>query len=1745
MKRLFAGLAIATCIGTSYADVRELVDAGKIAWTGAPQVIYLNADGTTADVSAYDHLVLKFTDTETTGTLTIAEGVKGSARILVVGGGGAGGSGYGTGNNRGVGGGGGAGGMVETNDVRLAGGTYTAVVGAGGVADTPTEEPLPGGNGANSLFKSTTETIVEAFGGGGGGAESDGAGGAGLGSGGGGSLEYTTVATVHAGGVCSTGQGNNGGDGRYNRTAGGGGGAQSPGDVPAGNNRGANGGAGLPVDIIADENGDPITYAGGGGSGVRTGSEGGLGGAGGGGSGAGSSVEALPGEPNTGGGGGGGSLTLAGANGGSGVVIVRITQAIESKVIVPTLLNTVYTGENIVAPFDFGVAYEYVGGTTNAANAGKYEFTIRPGADREWSTGGTHATNVSWSITSAANTITALSLSGWKIGTTPNTPDIAATWGADTVQYQYGRGYMESSVLAWIDDPASLDRPGMYVVRAVIPATDNWLATKAVTTFSLWGDPTFTIESGVLSHVNLNGATEAVIPDGVTSIGWSAFEYCYDMTSVTIPSSVTNIGRMAFSHCFGLTNVTIPDGVTSIDDYALNCCISLTIVTIPDSVTNIGNGAFSYCSRLTSLTIPSSVTSIGKDAFRSCSGLESLKMTDGVVSIGDGAFYNCIGLTCVAIPDTVTRIGERAFASCGGITNFSVGAENESYMSRNGLLLSKDGNKLVQGINVAMEMVIPDSVTTIAAGAFEGCSSLTGVTIPNSVADIGEAAFAGCSGLVSVTIPESVTNIGLNAFSHCEGLADESGFVIVRDVLYGYYGEDAIVVIPDGVTNIGDWAFEYSDMTSVTIPNSVTNIGASAFEGCLGLTSVTIPDGVTSIGDNAFRLCRSLMSATISDGVTSIGYEAFSGCSSLTSVTIPSSITNIGEMAFFDCTCLTNVTIVAGVTSIGSFAFEKCGGLTSVTIPDSVTNIGRSAFEDCDGLTDVTIPSSVTNIGDMAFFACSGLTDIAFEGNAPDLGDEVFAGVDPSCVVHVNGVSTGWGVDVPGTWNGLMIEYAEGENPPSGGTKTASATSLDADPDNYTEGDVVHYRAALSAQNETGSAIYAFLLCNEDVDLAIFVGSGAKAIIKDTNVAAIGSAGLMISANGTYANGAFSVLNNGHYSFSVVLCTTRSYDPQYRLAGYDTTEKLGITVYNREPDFLTVYLNGFESESDGCTFPVQYLRGQVQTIQPEFDDVIYDLKHSFSYRWTASCGGRVVVDGLVMHDTTGTVTEIVSTNDSGEVTTIVPDGMNINEVPFVYNFPVPGVWSVSIQGKDCDMESYPDSSYTISFPVCDYPMIEVSAQDLYSEDDKTASIDVGLRYYEADEDIVVKLTVTPPEGTNPGAFVLDNAYKTVPIGYPALAENEYYLSFDTAQTISVRIASMDGTMRSESRGFAVKAEVVTSSDSGVPGKTWADIYVPSALKVYVGNVAPTLGYCTAENANAWMVAGGVATSFPIKWSIRSDVVPDFTNKWANGEGPGIKVSFRGCDNATTFYVTDTNDWSGTFIPDFGSCLGANNVTMSIEDKDDGMVTFVYLYDVETPKYTATVDDVVWVYENYGDTDARITGSQTVLTGNVVIPDAVNGRTVVAIAESALKNASGVTGITIPKSVVLIEDGAFAGLEEVLAQWYKSLADLVEGGSAYGIGSEAADQTIATITVDSDTTIGDFVLSKDKVYDSVIYIVNTADHEINITLPAGYTYKMFKGAKPLKVPANSESVLTITRLAENVFLVSAEELETMK
>ena len=188
------------------------------------------------------------------------------------------------------------------------------------------------------------------------------------------------------------------------------------------------------------------------------------------------------------------------------------------------------------------------------------------------------------------------------------------------------------------------------------------------------------------------------------------------------------------------------------------------------------------------------------------------------------------------------------------------------------------------------------------------------------------------------SIKEGVRIICDNAFESCTSLSS----LVISDSVAG-------IVIPDGVTSIGDYAFVGCIfVTRFVIPNSVTSIGDHAFEDCFSLTGIVIPNGVTSIGDYAFSSCRSLTNIVIPDSVTSIGDHAFEGCYSLYSIVIPDSVTSIGNHAFEDCYSLTGIVIPDGVTSIGNEAFWGCTSLSSLVIPDGVTSIGDYAFGECN-----------------------------------------------------------------------------------------------------------------------------------------------------------------------------------------------------------------------------------------------------------------------------------------------------------------------------------------------------------------------------------------------------------------------------------------------------------------------------------------------------------------------------------------------------------------------------------------------------------------------------------------------------------------------------------------------------------------------------------------------------------------------------------------------------------------------------
>ena len=288
--------------------------------------------------------------------------------------------------------------------------------------------------------------------------------------------------------------------------------------------------------------------------------------------------------------------------------------------------------------------------------------------------------------------------------------------------------------------------------------------------------------------------------------------------------TVTVIARCAFQAKTAVLSVTIPNSVKRIDEYAFEYCRGLTSFTMPDSVEKIATNAFEGCTGLTNLEVSQYVVSKGiKTIFPSSyQAIENVTIPSSVVRILGVGFSDCTRLKHITIPTSVYNIGSEAFSGCSGLTNISVTSKHSYYASVNGLLLTKDCETLIAGING--DVTIPDSVMSIGSSAFYGRTGLRCVAIPDSVTNIENYAFYNCSGLTSISIPGSVTSIGYNAFRGCSGLMS--------------------VTIGNGVTNIGNWAFSgCSGLTSVMIPNSVTSIGFYAFRDCSGLSSVYVAMG--------------------------------------------------------------------------------------------------------------------------------------------------------------------------------------------------------------------------------------------------------------------------------------------------------------------------------------------------------------------------------------------------------------------------------------------------------------------------------------------------------------------------------------------------------------------------------------------------------------------------------------------------------------------------------------------------------------------------------------------------------------------------------------------------------------------------------------------------------------------------------------------------------------------------------------
>ena len=470
-------------------------------------------------------------------------------------------------------------------------------------------------------------------------------------------------------------------------------------------------------------------------------------------------------------------------------------------------------------------------------------------------------------------------------------------------------------------------------------------------------------QSNEILYTSTDGYT--IQPKALAGFGATIVNNTYqdNVGCIVFDGAVTALPTSAFESCSTLQSVKLPEGVVEIGDKAFMNCSKLTKITLPNSLTKIGNSAFTGCVMLEQITLGSNLASIGNYAFAACNSLQSVNLPESLTHIGEGAFG---GNTTVDYP-TKFKVVYKTTAA----TPIEIDEQVVSHTLKNGVGTIVFG-KIVTKIDTwfqyndqITEVTLPESVTTIAGSAFEGCYNLASINFPSGLTSIDNYAFKNCKLLTKAVVPQGVTELGYGAFQGCEALASATIELGVQKIgKYTFEGCTSLasLVIPESVVYIGDYAIP--SITEVKLPKnfyinytatekiSINNPQAS---GANYLFNHTFENGVGKVGFNA--------------PVTQFGGSLFNGIKALTGVTFPESVTGaIGGYCFYNCSNLSSITLPECITEIGGDAFAGCSSLSSITIPESVTKIGYRAFQNCTSLAEIyckpTTPPTLSNNSD-------------------------------------------------------------------------------------------------------------------------------------------------------------------------------------------------------------------------------------------------------------------------------------------------------------------------------------------------------------------------------------------------------------------------------------------------------------------------------------------------------------------------------------------------------------------------------------------------------------------------------------------------------------------------------------------------------------------------------------------------------------------------------------------------------------
>ena len=478
----------------------------------------------------------------------------------------------------------------------------------------------------------------------------------------------------------------------------------------------------------------------------------------------------------------------------------------------------------------------------------------------------------------------------------------------------------------------------------VIPATYRGLPVTAIGSNAFESVRSFksvsipasvtTIGEKAFAHCGVTSVTFATNSQ-LTTVDRYAFFSSSSLQSIALPDGVTTIGEAAFNGCNNITSISIPDSITTIENRALD--FNSSAFTVYNNAKYLGNStnpylvlvkaidtsittynihtdakliyafAFTDCTLLTSVTIPDSVTIIGNSVFYKCDALESLIIGSGVTSIGNGIIYYesyDAKLKSVYYGGSAEEWNTIAIGEYNG--NLTDAARY--YYSATAPL--EDGSfwHYIEDVptvwtytTVTFDLNAEADSDTLESAKYYYSASCTlptlerpgyvfkGWTLDNSV----ETPVIFTDAVWQITDDTVAFTAVWEADSQMTGFTFTTKAVVVGGgtqnscTITGYTGSGGDVVIPNGVTTIGNGIFQFNNsITSVVIPDSVTTIGDNAFDQCESLKTVTFGTNsqLTTIGGSAFSFCPNIESISISDSVTSIGKNAFYYCNSLSTV---------------------------------------------------------------------------------------------------------------------------------------------------------------------------------------------------------------------------------------------------------------------------------------------------------------------------------------------------------------------------------------------------------------------------------------------------------------------------------------------------------------------------------------------------------------------------------------------------------------------------------------------------------------------------------------------------------------------------------------------------------------------------------------------------------------------------------------------------------------------------------------------